>query len=106
MQTETIKTTMYQLEKNLIDELNDNKKEILDSKYPEDLMMEYVDGWIPIYNSDLIEALSEDHTLAYVDDTGILGENPDVHQIIRCSIYEKLSSIAHKWLYDNQKEVA
>ena len=100
------KTTMQQLEKNLIDELNDNKKEILESQYPDDLIMEYADSWIPIYNSDLIEALSEDHTLAYVDDAGILGENPDVHQIIRCSIYEKLMSIASNWLYENQKEVA
>jgi hypothetical protein len=100
------KITMHQLEKNLIEELNDNKKQILDSQYPEDLINEYVDGWIPIYNSDLIEALSEDHSLAYVDDTGILGENPDVHQIIRCSIYEKLSNIGNNWLYENQKEVA
>ena len=100
------KTTMHQLEKNLIEELNDNKKQILDSQYPEDLINEYVEGWIPIYNSDLIEALSEDHSLAYVDDTGILGENPDVHQIIRCSIYEKLSNVGHNWLYENQKEVA
>tara|TARA_R100000697_G_scaffold4140_3_gene9024 strand:+ start:79 stop:393 length:315 start_codon:yes stop_codon:yes gene_type:complete len=100
------KTTMHQLEKNLIEDLNDNKKEILDSQYPEDLITEYVDSWIPIYNSDLIEALSEDHSLAYVDDTGILGENPDVHQIIRCSIYEKLCHVGHNWLYENQKEVA
>ena len=98
------KTTMYQLENNLIDELNDNKKEILESQYPDDLIMEYAESWIPIYNSDLIEALSEDHSLAYVDDSGILGENPDVHQIIRCSIYEKLMSVASNWLYENQKE--
>ena len=32
------KTTMYQLEKNLIDELNDNKKEILEHEYPSDLI--------------------------------------------------------------------
>ena len=100
------KTTMHQLEKNLIEELNDNKKQILDSQYPEDLITEYVDGWIPIYNSDLIEALSEDHSLAYVDDTGILGENPDTYQFIRCSIYEKLSHVGHNWLHENQKEVA
>lgn len=100
------KTTMQQLEKNLIDELNDNKKEILESQYPDDLITEYADGWIPVYNSDLIEALSEDHSLAYVDDPGILGDNPDVHQIIRCAIYERLSSVAHDWLYKNKKEVA
>jgi len=30
------KTTMHQLEKNLIEELNDNKKEILEHEYPSD----------------------------------------------------------------------
>jgi hypothetical protein len=102
------KTTMHQLEKNLIDELNDNKKEILEHEYPSDLITEYADGWIPVYNSDLIEALSEDHTLAYVDDESLLPENPSVHDIIRVAIYERLSAAAYEWLNknENKKEVA
>jgi len=102
------KTTIYQLEKNLIDELNDNKKEILENEYPSDLITEYADGWIPVYNSDLIEALSHDPSLAYLDDEGLLPENPNVHDIIRTAIYERLISVAYKWLNENEnkKEVA
>ena len=102
------KTTIYQLEKNLIDELNDNKKEILESEYPSDLITEYADSWIPVYNSDLIEALSDDHTLAYVDEQGLLPEDPSVHDIIRVAIYERLIAAAYEWLNENEnkKEVA
>ena len=100
----TNKTTMHQLEIDLIDELNDNKKEILEHEYPSDLITEYADGWIPIYNSDLIEVLSSDHTLANVDDTGILPQNPSVHDIIRMAIYERLSNVAYEWLNDNEKK--
>jgi len=104
----TNKTKMYQLEKNLIDELNDNKKEILENEYPSELITEYVDGWIPVYNGDLIEVLNSDHTLAYVDDEGLLPENPDVHSIIRTAIYERLIGVAYEWLNENEnkKEVA
>ena len=100
------KTTMHQLEKNLVDDLNDNKKEILNAKYPDDLIHEYVDGWIPIYNSDLIEVLSSDHTLANVYDSGLLPQDPSVHDIIRTAIYERLISVAFEWLHDNEKDVA
>jgi len=98
------KTTIHQLEKDLVDELNSNKKEILENQYPEDTIRELADSYVPIYNYDLIEALSCDHTLAYVDDNGLLPENPGVHDIIRMAIYEKLINAAHTWLDDNQKK--
>ena len=98
------KTTIHQLEQDLVDELNSNKKEILENQYPEDVITELADSYVPIYNYDLIDALSCDHTLAYVDDTGLLPENPGVHDIIRMAIYERLSNAAHTWLNDNQKK--
>ena len=100
----TNKTTMHELEKNLIEELNDNKKEILENEYPSDLIHEYADGWIPVYNRDLIEALSSDHSLSNVDDNGLLPENPSVHDIIRTSIYERLIGVAYEWLNENEKK--
>ena len=100
----TDKTTMHQLEIDLIDELNDNKKEILEHEYPSDLITEYADGYVPIYNGDLIDVLSSDHTLANVDDTGLLPQNPSVHDIIRTAIYEKLIIVAYTWLSDNEKK--
>ena len=104
----TNKTRMYELEKNLIDELNDNKKEILENEYPSDLITEYADGWIPVYNSDLIKALSDDPSLANVYDEGLLPENPDVHSIIKTAIYERLIGVAYEWLNENEnkKEIA
>ena len=103
----TNKTTMHELVKNLIEELNDNKKEILENEYPSDLIHEYADGWIPVYNSDLIEALSSDHSLSNVDDNGLLPENPSVHDIIRTAIYERLIGVAYEWLNENEeKDVA
>jgi hypothetical protein len=100
----TDKTTMHQLEKRLIEELNDNKKKILEHEYPSDLIHEYADGWIPVYNSDLIDALSSDHSLSDVDDHGLLPQNPSVHDIIRTAIYEKLIGVAYEWLNDNEKK--
>ena len=100
----TDKTTMHQLEKNLIDELNDNKKEILERENPSDLINQYADGWIPVYNSDLIEALSSDPSLAYVDDHGLLPTDPSVHDMISTAIYERLIGVAYEWLNDNEKK--
>jgi len=100
----TNKTTMHQLEIDLIDELNDNKKEILKREYPSDLITEYADSYVPIYNYDLIEALSSDHTLSNVDDSGLLPQDPSVHDIIRMAIYEKLINVAYTWLSDNEKK--
>ena len=100
------KLTMYQLEKDLIEELNNFKKEILEHRCPSDLITEYTDGYVPIYNSDLIDVLGSDHTLSQVDDYGLLPENPNVHDILRTAIYERLISVAYKWLSKNEKEVA
>ena len=100
----TDKTTMHQLEIDLIDELNGNKKEILEHEYSSDLITEYVDGYVPIYNRDLIDVLGSDHTLAEVDDYGLLPQNPSVHDIIRTAIYEKLIVVAYTWLSDNEKK--
>ena len=102
--THNEKITMYQLEKDLIEELNDNKKEILEHEYPSDLITEYADGYVPIYNSDLIDVLGSDHTLSQVDDYGLLPENPSVHDILRTAIYERLISVAYEWLTKNEKQ--
>ena len=104
--TMTDKTTMYQLEKDLIEELNENKKEILEHEYPSDLITEYADGYVPIYNGDLIDVLGSDHTLSEVDDPGLLNQNPNVHDIIRTAVYERLISTAYQWLNDNEKKEA
>jgi len=70
---------IYTLEQNLIEELSDNKKEILNSLYPEDLIHEYADGWVPIYNYDVLETVQSDMYLIgeaeeLESDSGIIGK--------------------------------
>lgn len=92
---------MYKVEQTLLQVLEDEKQEILGAKYPEDRITEIVDGCVPIYHSDLAEMFAEDYSLGFVDDAGLLPENPDVFQVISISIYERLSDIAFQWLDDN-----
>ena len=90
------------LEKNLIEELNDNKEEILNSSYPEDLINDYADSWIPIYNWDVLETAQSDVYLlseADEDETG-----GSIVQKIQTAIYYRLTDAGNKWLQDNQNE--
>lgn len=66
------------------------RDDILD--YLNDYSHELIDGVIPVYYSDLASLLAENNSFAYVDDHGLLPENPDVWQIISTSIFEYLSS--------------
>ena len=102
--TDTNKQNIYTLEQNLIEELNDNKEEILESTYPEDLVNEYAESWIPVYNYDLLKVAQSDLTLGYIHDSD-QGEADDIYQMLTWSIYERLISVGHRWL-DNQVEVA
>ena len=96
---------IYTLEQNLIEELNDNKEEILNSSYPEDLIHEYADGWVPIYNYDVLETVQSDMYLIgeaeeLESDSGIIGK-------LQYAIYSRLLEAGYKWLQDNQdQEVA
>ena len=100
----TDKTTMHQLEIDLIDELNNNKKEILERKYPSDVIHEYVDGWIPVYNYDLLRLACDDLWLGYKTEEQEEMKAENSYDIIKWNIYEKLSEIAYKWLSDNEKK--
>jgi len=102
--TDTNKQNIYTLEQNLIEELSDNKEEILESKYPEDLINEYADSWVPIYNYDLLEVVQSDLTLGYEADEDITGG--DIFNKISLAIYYRLTDVGNQWLQDNQVEVA
>jgi len=101
---DTNKQNIYTLEQNLIEELNDNKKEILKSTYPEDLINEYADSWIPIYNYDLLEVVQSDLTLGYEASEDIT--SGDIFNKISLAIYYRLTDVGNQWLQDNQVEVA
>ena len=98
------KMTFEIVKDGLLDALQESKDEIFGSQYPEDVLHEIVDSNVPIYHSDLADILSGDNSFAFVDDSGLLPEHPDVFQIISVSVYEKLSDIAYLWFEDNKVE--
>ena len=46
--------TMYHLKDNMLAHLETDKAEILEARYPDDMLHEIVDGWIPVYHLSLI----------------------------------------------------
>ena len=52
--------TKYKLETQLIDELNERKPEMNGKEYFQDVINEIVGNNVPIYNSDLLDLVSED----------------------------------------------
>ena len=88
----------------MLNELEENKEAIVPSDYPEDMIFEVVDAWIPVYYYDLSQLLAEDNSLAEVDDAGLLPDNPSVWNIIGTAVYERLTAEAHQWLYDEQEK--
>jgi len=91
------------LKKSLIEELNDNKSEILDNKYPDDLISEYVDSNVPIYHFDILQYGAENTDLGtYEPDIYAFDGKPTAVNAIAGRIYEELSETAQKWLSDNQ----
>ena len=101
--TDTNKQNIYTLEQNLIEELNDHKEEILESTYSEDLIQEYAESWVPIYNYDLLEVVQSDLTLGYEASDDISGG--DIFNKISLAIYYRLTYVGNQWLQDNQVEV-
>ena len=100
--TDTNKQNIYTLEQNLIEELNDNKEDILENSCPEDVVSEYADSWVPIYNYDLLEVAQSDLTLGYIDHE----VEGDIYAQLSFSIYQRLQAVGDQWLQDNQVEVA
>jgi len=89
------------IEKELIEELEDNKEEILENGG--DYLHEYVDSNISVYTYDQIMIYANNSELWHMT-SGLGGET--VQEQIVDVIYEHLSGVAHRWLYQKQKEVA
>lgn len=95
---------LQKLIEDMLNELEENKEAIVPSDYPEDMIFEIVDAWIPVYYYDLSQMLAEDNSLAEVDDVGLLSEKPTVWNILTTAVYERLSTEAHQWLYNEQEK--
>jgi hypothetical protein len=95
------KPNIYQLEQNLIRDLNDNKDHILKN---EDLLSEYVESMVPVYNYDLLLLACDDLWLGYPNDyISETGHKYDAYEIIKWNVYEKLFNFANEWLNQNRK---
>ena len=92
--------SLYTIEKYLIEELEDNKTEILESKG--DYLHEYVDGSISVYTYDQIRIYADNNELWHMS-SGLGGET--VQQQIVEVIYEHLSGVAHNWLHEKPREL-
>jgi len=90
---------LYSIEKDLIEELEDNQEEILESNG--DNLHEYVDSNISVYTYDQI--------MIYANNNNLWSVNPDggetIQQQIVSIIFEHLSGVAHQWLYQKQEEL-
>tara|TARA_R100001163_G_C5029144_1_gene169859 strand:- start:174 stop:476 length:303 start_codon:yes stop_codon:yes gene_type:complete len=85
---------LYSIEKDLIEELEDNQKEILENGG--DYLHEYVDSNISVYTYDQI--------MIYANNSELWGNDIIMNQIVR-GIFEHLSGVAHEWLYQKQEEL-
>ena len=98
--------TLHQLIKNMLEHLETDKAEILESDYPEGMLHEIVDGWIPVYYSQLSELLASKPSLGDgPSDYGLVKENPTVWDILTAAVYEALLEEAQEWLSQAQEEV-
>ena len=97
-------TTLRTLTRDLIASLDADKDTIQTAAYPDDLIHEYVDSTIPVYNWELAECRADNPSLAYPDDEGLLPEKANVWQILMVSISEQLTHVAYEWLEDNFDE--
>jgi len=93
--------SLYHITQDLLSELEDNKEEILESAYPEDLVSEYVDSNISVYTYDQIMIFANNNDLWHrTDEFGA----DDINQQIVGAIYSYLAEEADAWLFNKQEE--
>ena len=89
-------STMYDLEKEVRKEVRDRIEDLLNSRYPSDILNEIADNNVPIYNRDRVELLLDEMTQVYMSLSEVIEGVTDIFQIIGVSIYEKLSQTARE----------
>jgi hypothetical protein len=93
--------SLYHITQDLLAELEDNKEEILEHEYPQDLVSEYVDSNISVYTYDQIMIFANNNDLWHrTDEFGA----DDINQQIVGAIYSYLAEEADAWLFNKQEE--
>jgi len=82
---------MYELKKNLCEEIRESASELLREAYPEDQITEMVDSSVPIYTSDLMQLAADYPVLATAEPEIIAfdGTSTPVN-IVAGNVYEAL----------------
>ena len=85
--------SMFHIEKSLIEDLEDHKKEILESDG--DYLHEFVDSSVSVYYYDQVMIFANNNELWHLEEEF---DAKDVNQYIANVIYQHLSGVAHEWL--------
>ena len=92
--------SLYHITQDLISELEDNKEEILEHEYPQDLVSQYVDSNISVYTYDQIMIFANNNDLWHrTDEFGA----DDINQQIVGAIYSYLAEQADAWLFEQEQ---
>ena len=102
--TEEKRLTVYQLEKDFLEDLEYDKTEILEATYPEDIIHEMADSNVPAYNYDRLLLACDDLWLGYPSESGLTHDCENAYEIIGINIYEHLLNISREWLEQAQKK--
>lgn len=82
------------LETDIRNHIRDVIDDLLAEEYPEDMIHEITDGFVPVYNAQLAEMLANDTSLAELDDEG-LGEGvTNIFKRLQIAVYERLHAAA------------
>ncbi len=91
--------TLNNLIKSLIETLDDNAGEILTSTFSEDLLRDYADSEVHIYNDDILDLCKNEPWLGNI--------KPDIEasnafDFVRFNIYDCLIERAYEWLHEKR----
>ena len=93
--------SLWHITQDLIAELEDNKEEILEYEYPQDLVSQYVDSSVSVYTYDQIMIFANNGNDLWhrTDDYG----GDDINQQIVGAIYCYLAEQADAWLFEQEQ---
>ena len=91
--------SLWHITQDLIAELEDNKEEILEHKYPQDLVSEYVDSNVSVYTYEQIMIYANNYNELDLYDN----DCDDFQDAVVSAIYSYLSEQADAWLFDQEQ---
>ena len=98
--------TMWGLEQSLRAEIRENRTDILAEQYPEDRIVEMIDGWVPVYTAEIMRIAADDPWLATAEpEVGpAFDGSPTPVNVIAGNIYDRLSAAGFEELETIRQE--